>query len=72
MCRAKSHNKTMAGIASAGSGPPSDVIKSIMGYLNKMLKPKDESRRIDGMKVRFLEHFVGQVRQAAPTMFPAL
>ena len=44
----------MALTAPAG-GPAADMIRGVQSYLNKILKPKDPSRAIDGMKALLLD-----------------
>jgi hypothetical protein len=40
--------------AGAGSGP-SDCIKAVQHYVNKILKPKDKTKEITGMKCLLLD-----------------
>lgn len=45
----------MASLGAAAGTPPSDVIRSVQGYINKILKPKDPSRAVEGMKALLLD-----------------
>ncbi len=39
----------------ASTAPQADVIRAISGYLNKILKPRDVTKQISGMKVLLLD-----------------
>lgn len=39
----------------ATTAPQADVIRAISGYLNKILKPRDVTKQISGMKVLLLD-----------------
>jgi hypothetical protein len=45
---------SLGGMAATGA-PHSDSIKAVQGYINKILKPKDASRAVDGMKALLLD-----------------
>lgn len=45
----------MASLGAASASAHSDVIRSVQGYINKILKPKDPSRAVDGMKALLLD-----------------
>ena len=39
----------------AAAAPAADVIKAVQGYINKILKPRDPSKAISGMKCLLLD-----------------
>lgn len=41
--------------AAASSGAPHDAIKAVQGYVNRILKPKDKSKEVLGMKCLLLD-----------------
>lgn len=45
----------MAFVPEAGAPPPADCIRGIVNYINKMLRPRDPTKAISGMKVLLLD-----------------
>ena len=39
----------------ASTAAPADVVKAIQGYVNKILRPRDASKAIPGMKALLLD-----------------